>query len=344
MSLNHSSDSNQKSVQPQLSNREYTVGWICAIPEEYTAARAILDQEHQRPLDSSQHEYTLGRIGQHNVAIAILPNGEYGTAAASSVASNILHSFPNIKIGLMVGIAGGAPNSRHDIRLADVVVSAPRGPFGGVLQYDFGRTRQNQSFQGTRVLNQPPTILREAISGMISDFEMKGHSIKEDVQSALQKWPRLQKTFSEPNPDTDILYRSDIIHPLDSESEPCADSCDIDGSCIIVRRQRDPDEDNPAIHYGLIATANQVMKDAKLRDKLANEKNVLCFEMEAGGLMNHFPCLVIRGIADYADSHKNEQWRGYAAMTAAAYAKDMLRRISPSRVHAEQSISDLIFG
>ncbi|KAJ5007381.1 hypothetical protein K4K57_010796 [Colletotrichum sp. SAR 10_99] len=60
------------------------------------------------------------------------------------------------------------------------------------------------------------------------------------------------------------------------------------------------------------------MKDARMRDKLAAERNVLCFEMEAAGLMNHFPCLVTRGICDYSDSHKNKAWQGFAAMMAAA--------------------------
>ena len=68
------------------------------------------------------------------------------------------------------------------------------------------------------------------------------------------------------------------------------------------------------------------MKDALLRDALIAEKDVLCFEMEAAGLMNHFPCVVIRGICDYSDSHKNKEWQGYAAMAAAAYTKDGLFR------------------
>ena len=106
--------------------------------------------------------------------------------------------------------------------------------------------------------------------------------------------------------------------------------------------ERTEDEDNPAIHYGLIASANQLMKDALVRDTLAAEKNVLCFEMEAAGLMNHFPCLVIRGICDYSDSHKNKEWQGYAAMVAAAYTKDLLYRIPPSKIEAEERIGDNI--
>jgi hypothetical protein len=50
--------------------------------------------------------------------------------------------------------------------------------------------------------------------------------------------------------------------------------------------------------------------------------------MEAAGLMNSsFPCLVIRGISDYADAHKNDVWHDYAAATSARYAKDFLSQI-----------------
>jgi nucleoside phosphorylase len=86
------------------------------------------------------------------------------------------------------------------------------------------------------------------------------------------------------------------------------------------------------------------MKNALLRDSLAAEKDVLCFEMEAAGLMNHFPCLVIRGICDYSDSHKNKEWQGYAAMMAAAYAKDLLYQIPLHTVQAEKKLSDVLSG
>ena len=66
------------------------------------------------------------------------------------------------------------------------------------------------------------------------------------------------------------------------------------------------------------------MKDGLTRDKAAAELKVLCFEMEAAGLMNDFPCLVIRGICDYSDSHKHKNWQRRAAAVAAAYAKELL--------------------
>ena len=86
------------------------------------------------------------------------------------------------------------------------------------------------------------------------------------------------------------------------------------------------------VHYGLIASADRLMKDAQVRDCSAETEGVLCFEMEAAGLMDHFPCVVIRGICDYSDTHKNDVWQGYAAATAAAYAKELLSVVIPTEV------------
>jgi hypothetical protein len=57
-----------------------------------------------------------------------------------------------------------------------------------------------------------------------------------------------------------------------------------------------------------------------------------------------FPCLIIRGVCDYSDSHKHEKWQGYIAMAAAAYTKDLLCRITPSRVEAEKRVGDTLSG
>ncbi|EGR45373.1 uncharacterized protein TRIREDRAFT_68618, partial [Trichoderma reesei QM6a] len=233
--------------------------------------------------------FTLGRIGEHNVVIASLPFGEYGTASAATVANDMSHNFPNIRFRLMVGIGGGAPNNKHDIRLGDVVVSAPCNGHSGVMQYDFGKTVQGQPFQPTRYLDQPPMVLRTAMSGLAAQYEHRGHRIEDDS--------------------------------------------------LIVRPPRPPSQ-RLVIHYGLVASSNQLMKDAIVRDHLSSQYNILCFEMEAGGLMNQFPCLVIRGICDYSDSHKNKAWQGYAAMTAAAYAKDLIKRVSPPNSSAGQGTNN----
>ncbi|PGG94981.1 hypothetical protein AJ79_10333, partial [Helicocarpus griseus UAMH5409] len=100
-------------------------------------------------------------------------------------------------------------------------------------------------------------------------------------------------------------------------------SCD---SCLAdweVRRG-EREEQEPQTHYGIIASGNTVIKHGKTREQLGKDTGALCFEMEAAGLMQDFPCIVIRGICDYADSHKNKQWQGYAALAAASYTKELL--------------------
>ena len=190
-------------------NDDYAVGWICAISTEYVAAQAFLDERHDRPeyvSANDNNDYTLGKIGEHNVVIAVLPDGEYGTVSAAMVARDMLHSFPNIRIGLMVGIGGGAPTRQHDIRLGDIVVSAPRDGKGGVSQYDFGKTIQDQSFRTTGFLNLPPTVLRTAMSGLKAQYESEGHQLGAAINSVLEKKARLQKKYKRPDPSNDRLY------------------------------------------------------------------------------------------------------------------------------------------
>ncbi|TDZ21498.1 hypothetical protein Cob_v005466 [Colletotrichum orbiculare MAFF 240422] len=301
----------------------YSIGWICAITTEYVAAQLLLDETHEPPEAVSVHDnnnYTLGRVGQHNVVIAVLPDGEYGLSSAAGVARDLLHSFPNVRIGLMVGVGGGAPSATKDIRLGDVVVGSPRDGHGGVLQYDYGKSIQDQEFRMMGFLNQPPTVLRAAVSGLKADYEINGHDIENTITTALAKKPRIRNKYGRPPSDEDRLFKSQVVFDA----------------------KRTDEDDNPAIHYGIIASANTLMKDATIRDKLAAEKGVLCFEMEAAGLMNHFPCLVIRGICDYSDSHKNKSWQGYAAMTAASYAKALLCRVHPSRLESERRIAEAV--
>jgi nucleoside phosphorylase len=314
----------------------YTVGWICALREEYIAAQEFLDEEHENPSWVSHNDdnnYALGRMYDHNVVIAVLPDGEYGTASAANVATNMRNTFHNVKIGLMVGIGGGVPSERHDVRLGDVVVSASRDGAGGVFQYDFGKSIQGQGFQHTRFLNQAPPILRAAITGIQTQYERKGHRIEEAICSILDTNKKLHRgKYGRPEPTTDMLFQPNVVHRTTCGAASCAH----DTSNLVPRRERTEDEDNPTIHYGLIASSNQLMKDALIRDRLAADKDVLCFEMEAAGLMNTFPCLVIRGICDYSDSHKNKEWQGYAAMVAAAYAKDLLQRIPLNKIEADR--------
>lgn len=314
-----------------LNPEIYTVGWICAIKSEYIAAQVFLDEKHEDKeglSPSDTNDYTLGKIASHNVAICPLPMGLYGMASAAQVAANMLRSFPNIRIGLKVGIGGGAPSPEHDIRLGDIVVSMPSNGESGVVAYDFGKIIQGQTFKRTGFLNQPPSILRTAVHRLNVRYKHEGHRLQEAVEEALTKRPKLRKAFARPEPESDLLYRSQVIHS-EGDGSGCATTCGRDSNSLVFRAPRSEDEDDPVIHYGSIASANMLMKDALIRDRLAKEIRVLGFDMEAAGLMNHFPCLVIQGICDYSDTHRNEEWQGYAAIVAAAYAKEILYQVPP---------------
>src|ERR1700684_591547 len=318
-----------------LRHHDYTVAWVCALPLEMAAAKAMLDEIYpDLPTSSNdQNTYMLGRIRAHNVVIACLPSGVYGPTSAAIVANQMLFAFRSIRFGLMVGIGGGVPGEDVDIRLGDVVVSKPTGDFGGVVQYDFGKTVAQGVFERTGRLNRPPQILLTSIARLQADGMMEASRIPEFLSEMIATYPKMRAEFTYRGQEQDRLFEpSSDHHGLDN----ACDNCEINGQ--VARPARD--RHDPVIHYGLIASGNQVIKHGVTRDKLGQELGILCFEMEAAGLMDNFPCLVIRGICDYADSHKNKQWQGYAAATAAAYTKELLSVIHPNQVEETPAVVD----
>lgn len=130
------------------SSGSYTIGWIGTLPIVRTAATALFNYRHEAPDSFDQHasdsnSYTWGSMGNHNIVIASLPDGVYGTTSAATTASNLLASLPGIKIVLLVGIGGGIarPDDDQDIQLGDVAVSQPDGTTRDVLQYDLGKAQ-----------------------------------------------------------------------------------------------------------------------------------------------------------------------------------------------------------
>ena len=285
----------------------------------------MLDREFNGPETNEVNDnntYVFGCISGHNVIVGCLPDGRYGTSSATSVARDMVRSFPNLRFALMVGIGGGAPTQERDIRLGDVVVSVPKGEFGGVVQYDFGKRLSNGQFQRTGQLNAPP----EALLGAIPEIRRRHNDPKKPDRIA-EHLRLMDDIPSYQRPAEDRLYRTGYKH---KGGKSCG-NCEADE--LEERLPRKPGRE-VIVHYGIIASANSVMKNATERDQYANdpELNVLCFEMEAGGLMNNFPCLVIRGICDYSDSHKNDEWHNYAALAAAAYARELLHILKPQKV------------
>ena len=206
---------------------------------------------------------------------------------------------------------------------------------GGVIQYDFGKAIKDGQFIQTGSLNKPPAVLMTGVSKLRALHLRKGSAIQQKVNSILKSNPAMQQDFSRRNPEDDQLFQADYDH-IDS-GKGCK-SCDEER--LVQRIPRTPTV--PAIHYGLIGSGNQVMRHGIMREKLRRERDMLCFEMEAAGLMNNFPCLVIRGICDYSDTHKNKNWQPYAAATAAAYAKELLEFIPPVQVDKTPTAVDAI--
>ncbi|GKT43278.1 uncharacterized protein ColSpa_03459 [Colletotrichum spaethianum] len=313
----------QNEARLPKAHDEYTIAVVCAMSFEMSAVRYMLDREHPRlrAKDGDSNIYVLGELSGHNVVLAWLP-GQQGKGAAATVATNLARTFPCIKFRFLVGIAGGVPSDKHDIRLGDVVVSMPEGQFGGVVQYDLGKDT-DAGFLLKGSLWPPPSILRSAAEMMRSDHLASDNKIGDFVATMLQKGPRLV-TYKRPSEESDVLFHEDYAH--DGASVSCA-GCD--RSKAVERPSRRPE--GSVIHYGLIASGDSVLKSSAKRSAAARSLgDVLCFEMEAAGIMSEFSCIVIRGISDYADSHKNDDWHYFAAAAAAACTKELLTYIDPA--------------
>ncbi|KAJ5538344.1 purine and uridine phosphorylase [Penicillium frequentans] len=311
------------------SHNDYTVGWIYSVPMEMPVARLVPDEIHP-PLPRSpkdQNTYVLGSIAGYGIAITFPRSGEYDLRASTEVARDLMSSFPSVRFIVFVGIGGGIPSSDRDIRLGDVVIAEPSEWSGRVIQYDLDKVLDDDRFVQRRKLTRPLRFLRTAVEELKAMHKMVENRVAEFIveMEYTSIAFKAHESYLRPPKEEDCLYRADYNHV-----GPISDRCvSCDGSKIIPRPPRDLDDlRKPAVHFGPIASLNSVLKDGKLRDQLAQDSGVCCVETGAAGLMSEFPCLVIRGISDYADSHKNRRWQGYAAAAATAYAKELLLRIS----------------
>ena len=321
-----------------ITRNDYSVACICPMGIELAPVEALLDEIHTLPplgVDplrprlrrSDQPGYTTGRIGGYNIVVAAMPR--IGNNISAAVTTQLLSDFPFVEFCFLVGIGGGIPshNDDDDVRLGDVVVSQPSGVSGGVIQYDLGKRTAYGSFERTGTSVRPPTILSANVERLKSLHRREGSRISQFLTQMLEKFPTMAKDYARPAINEDQLFDTTYPH----QGGPTCRNCD--PSQIVVRKQRTCSD--PQIHYGIIGSANVVMKDSLTRDALKRDLGIICVDMEAAGLMDTFPGLVIRGICDYADSHKHKNWQPYAAAVAAAYLKELLM-IIPRNEIAEQ--------
>lgn len=351
----HSSNHNSyHSGQRPRTRRDFRVAIICALPLEADAVKAMFDKRWDDDGDvygkatSDQNAYSTGIIGHHNVVLAHMPG--MGKESAARVAANCRSSFEGIKLALVVGICGGVPFPAHgeEILLGDVVISE------GLVCYDFGRQLPDRFVRKDGVLDnypRPPPEVRSLLNKLKGRWGRK--LLQEKTFTYLNNTQgELGQSAKYPGSEYDKLFDASYRHRHQQPSAcgTCSESQLSNGSTCaaalastceelgcddseLVQRERlsqppthgQPNKNLPVIHIGKVASGSIVMKSGRDRDRIANEEEVIAFGMEGAGVWDTFTCvMIIKGVCDYADSHKSKKWQGYAAATAAACTKAFL--------------------
>lgn len=287
------------------------------------------------------NHYTTGELGGKSVVLATPRN--MGTINTSHLVTNMRHSFHNLAWAFVVGIAGGAPFTfdKHTgkwndsgIQLGDVVVSTQ------VIGYDFGAEHDDTFKRKTAVedvLPRAPTLITTFLNEFKTGDSRAFERVLEKTNADLQGWG---DKYKRPTPETDCVYLSAYRH-----KHRDATACEICSRCTEWHDRVCeeavgascgelgcvPDHTNDAqdtkIHFGRVASGNSVIKSARRRDKLIEEEDCIAFEMEGAGTWDICGTIVVKGVVDYADSHKNKTWRLYPAARAALCAKALIEEI-----------------
>jgi nucleoside phosphorylase len=333
---------------------DFAIAIVCALPLEADAIEALFDEVYDRlgkyygKQQGDANSYMNGRIGNHNVVLCYMPG--MGTRSAASVASNLRVSYTGIELALVVGICGGAPlrPDHREIFLGDVIIS------DSVIEYDFGRQYPGEFMRKTGVrdtLGRPMPEIRALLNGLRA--AMAHDELQTQVLQYLHTLQHKGTRWNHPQTN-DVLYKAAYLH-MDHRQGPsircccsegdipdkiCEDAleknCD-DLGCDpgqIIRR-RGPSEANISVHIGTVASGNTVMKSGQHRDTIARKEGVIGFEMEGAGVWDDVPCLIIKGVCDYADTHKSKSWQAYAAATGASAAKAFLEYWRPGKYEGQ---------
>ena len=305
---NPKSELNIKQEKKSMDNyNDIKIGIITALPKECAAMKMMMHEVEECFFDDrgAGHRFFVGKLKsangkKHRVALGLCGMGNNKAAIR---ATNMLNHFKSIDSIIMTGIAGGIPSFQNDgkqVRLGDIVVS------DGVTQYDFVKeTLENTSVRSNSA--KPSAQLLEAFE-IMKTYEYENVYPWHDYLDEFSSKPQ----FAKPATDTDELYDLDdrlCEHPFDS-----------------TRTQY------PKVFMGGIASANNLLKNPQKRNMLKESYGVLAVEMEASGIAdatwNHATgYLVIRGICDYCDKHKNDLWQEYAALAAAAYTRSLIEEL-----------------
>ncbi|KAI2966230.1 hypothetical protein CBS147323_5451 [Aspergillus niger] len=306
------------------SRAGFVIAIICPLSLEAQVAIPLFDTVYDRtvyekygPVRNDPNHYTLGRIGRYDVVLAHM--GGCGKAEASSVASHIKQSYPGIELALLIGICGGVPyrtdvgptQRRRDVFLGDVIVSS------AIIQHDLGK-KLPHGFVRKDTLESNLGRASQQIRSFIDTLKSRHEDFSKDHRNYLRTIQN-SKDVPYPEPNSDILFKPEYKH-----RSHCQCMRVVSGDESVVDRRRVDSDKIPYIHFGRLASGDTVMCSAKDRDKIAKREGVLGFEMEAAGVWDSVPCILIKGVSDYADSHKNDTWQYYAAASAAACMRALL--------------------
>jgi nucleoside phosphorylase len=330
------------------SRDEFAIAIICALTLEAKAVEELFDEtydrlgEHYSKQSGDGNAYINGRIGSHNVVVCYMPG--MGKGSAASVTSSLKISYKKIKVALVVGICGGAPYplSGREIFLGDVIIS------DSVVQYDTGRQYLGSFEEKTGIkdtLGRPNRAIRLLLASL--QAEQSRQDLQENLLRHLRRLQESEPVWHRPTSVDDVLFDAIYRHKhYDLQSTcPCLDSTSedicktaVNSTCTLLgcdlgrvyRRRSNTENNYPRIHIGTVASTDMVMKSGEHRDRLVQLEGVIGFEMEAVGLWDNISCIIIKGVCDYADGHKNKAWQAYAAATGAAAAKALLERWKPA--------------
>jgi nucleoside phosphorylase len=314
--------------------RGFEIAVICALPLEADAVDAVFDYRWDDlsfgKAQGDPNAYSTGTIGRQNVVLAHMPG--MGKANAATVAANIRSSFPNIRLSLVVGVCGCSPFTPdgNEIILGDVIIST------GVVQYDLGRRFPDRFVRKDTLsdsLGRPNAEIRSFLAKLRG---LQGRKMLQDRMArhvaALQCQSGLVAHY--PGTTHDILFESSYRHVTDGKL--CFD-CGCNGE-LRPRSRLLQDSPQPMVFFGTFASGDTVVKSGQDRDNLVREEDVIGFEMEGAGVWDSFPCVIIKGACDYADSHKMKEWQRYAAATAAACMKAFLESWTPSTIQSGKPV------
>lgn len=291
---------------------------------ELTPAVTKLEGKTMLNVPSDSNIYMIGKIRGRYVVMVTLP--EIGTVFLPEVVSSMQTSFPNIEHILLVGLGGGVPyyGTGEQMVLGDVVV--------GIRHYNLNRgARATEGFEYAGYTHPPSNALLKAANTLRALHSADGTIIPNTLKEIRKKIiPSERLDYEDPGAGTDHLFDEEYIHPTNPNRHHYNDPCNVGCDFARARTRKDRgkkahrDVDSPRIHYGAIGSGDSLVVASKERWQLYEKFGIICFEMEATGLIPLHNYLVIRGISDYSDSHKNKEWQPYAAAAAAAYAHELV--------------------